>query len=254
LTNHHPQTLELPSDELGGASGARYFYVLTVGKRDTPEYPYSVANEKIASELGRSIGLRIPEILLYLEARDWYCFSHFIRRTESDETVPAGTARELAAFYAANPAELQGMICFDLFICNNDRKTDNLIMGDDNKVWLIDHANGLFYRPSSGNKHGIPRLLAVKDDLRNLFDKPHRFIESLNSWQHIDMWCDRISKIPSYFIQAVIDGLPLRVLNIEERGFLYHFLEERKHSMRTLIEGNRSLFPTLRDRGGNEDE
>ena len=250
----HPLTLELPSDELGGASGASYFHVLTIGKRDTREYPYTVANEKIASELGRAIGLRIPEVLLYAVAGNWYCFSHFMRRTESGETVPAGTAREIEAFFAANPTELQGMICFDLFICNNDRKTDNLIVGEDQKVWLIDHANGLFYRPTSGTEHGIPRLLAVKDDLRNLFDKPHRFIGSLNSWEHIDTWCDRISKIPSYFIQGVIDNLPPGILNSEERGFLCQFLEERKLSMRSLIEGNPSLFPALRDRGGNEDE
>jgi hypothetical protein len=254
LINRPPLTLELPSDELGGASGASYFHVLTIGKRDTPEYPYAVANEKLASELGRAIALRIPEVLLYPVAGDWYCFSHFIHRTESGETVPGGTARELEAFYAKNPADLQGMICFDLFICNSDRKTDNLIVGEDQKVWLIDHANGLFYRPTPGNKHGIPRLLAVRDDLRDLFDKPHRFIERLDSWEHIDMWCDRISRIPSYFIHAVIDNLPVGVLNSEERGFLYQFLEQRKLSMRVLIEGNRSLFPTLRDRGGNEDE
>jgi hypothetical protein len=254
LTDHHPQTLELPSDELGGASGARYFYVLTIGKRDTPDYPYTVANEKIACEIGRSIGLRIPEVLLYREAGHWYCFSHFVRRTESDETVPSGTARELEAFYAANPTELQGLICFDLFICNNDRKTDNLILGEDQKVWLIDHANGLFYRPTSENKYGIPRLMAVRGDLKNLFDKPHRFIESLNSWEHIDMWCDRISQIPSFFIHAVIENLPLGVLTSEERGFLYQFLEERKLSMRRLIEGNLPLFPNLRERGGIQDE
>lgn len=250
----HPLTLELPSDELGGASGASYFHVLTIGKRDTPQYPYSVANEKIASELGRAIGLRVPEVLLYPVAGNWYCFSHFIRQTESGETVPGGTARDLDEFFAANPSELQGMICFDMFICNNDRKTDNFIIGEDQKVWLIDHANALFYRPTAGNQYGIPRLLAVKDDLKAMLDKPHRFIKSLNSWEHIEMWCDRISQIPSYFIQAVIDNLPPGILNSEERGFLYPFLEERKLSMRSLIEGNRSLFPALRDRGGNDDE
>jgi len=87
-----------------------------------------------------------------------------------------------------------------------------------------------------------------------MFDKPYGFIESLSLWEHINMWCDRISQIPSYFISAVIDNLPSGVLTGEERGFLYTFLEERKVSMRSLIEGNRALFPALRDRGGNENE
>lgn len=138
MTQGHPLTWELPSDELGGASGARYFYVLTIGKRDTPKYPYAVANEKISSELGRAIGLRIPEVLLYQVAGDWYSFSHFIRQTESGETVPAGSARAIDTYFAENPSDLQGLICFDLFMCNNDGKPDNLVLGDDQRVWLID--------------------------------------------------------------------------------------------------------------------
>lgn len=218
MSSRHPLTLELPSDELGGTSGARYFYVLTVGKPNTPKYPYSVANEKIASELGRAIGLRVPEVLLYPVGGDWYSFSHFIRQTESGETMPEGTAKEIDAFFGDHPSDLQGMICFDLFVCNNDRKTDAFVIGEDQKVWLIDHGNALFYRPTGGIQPGIPRLLAVKDDLKAMFDKPHRFVGELKSWEHIDMWCGRIAQIPSYFIQAVIDNLPHGILNSEERG------------------------------------
>lgn len=87
-----------------------------------------------------------------------------------------------------------------------------------------------------------------------MFDKPHAFIEALDSWEDIDMWCDRISQIPSYFIRSVIDNLPAEVLNGEEREFLYQFLEERKLSMRAVIEANRSLFPALGKRGGTRDE
>jgi hypothetical protein len=134
-----PIAVELPSDELGGASGARLFHVLAIGKRNTPEYPYTVADEKIAAELGRAIGLRIPEILLYRFGGEWLAFSHYVGRTESEETTPPGTSQQIAAFFEQNPSELHGMICFDLFVCNNDRKTDNLIVGEDDKVWLIDH-------------------------------------------------------------------------------------------------------------------
>jgi hypothetical protein len=254
LPSRHPLTVELPSDELGGASGAKYFHVLTVGKRNTPEYPYSVANEKISSELGRAIGLRVPEVLLYPVGGDWYSFSRFTRQTDSGETVPEGTAREIKGFFDDHPSDLHGMICFDLFVCNNDRKPDAFVIGEDQKVWLIDHGNALFYRPTGGTQPGIPRLLAVKDDLNAMLDKEHRFVGELKSWEHIDMWCDRISQIPSYFIHFVIDNLPHRILNSDERQFLYQFLEERKLSMRSLIEGNRTLFPALGDRGGDENE
>ncbi len=226
------------------------FYVLTIGKRNTSEYPYSVANEKVASELGRVIGLRIPEILLYRVADEWLAFSHFIRQTESGESVPAGTAAEIANFFQENQEELHGMICFDLFVCNNDRRTDNLILGDDNKVWLIDHGNSLFYRPAGAIPSGIPRLQSIRGNLAALLDKPHRFIEALTKWEHIDTWCDRISQIPAHFTQLVIESLPDGILSKEERKFLFEFLEERKDGMRSLIHENHSLFPRLTKRGG----
>ena len=90
-----PVVVELPSDELGGASGARLFHVLAVGKTNTPKYPYTVANEKIATEIGRVIGLRIPEVLLNRLTGEWYAFSTFIERTESGEGIPEGTAKQI---------------------------------------------------------------------------------------------------------------------------------------------------------------
>lgn len=136
-----PLIVELPSDELGGASGARLFHVLAVGKKNTSKYPYSVANEKIATEIGRAIGLRIPEVLLNQLAGEWYAFSTFIERTDSGEGIPIGSAKQIKKYFDENPSLLHGMVCFDLFVGNNDRKTDNLIVGDDGAVRLIDHAN-----------------------------------------------------------------------------------------------------------------
>jgi hypothetical protein len=253
MKNRPPLVWELPPDELGGASGSRLFYVLTIGKRNTPEYPYCIANEKIASELGRVIGLRIPEVLLYPLADEWYGFSHFIRQTESGESIPEGTAADIADFFSMNPEELHGMLCFDLFVCNNDRKTDNLIVSEDKKVWYIDHANALFYRPSGDIQAGIPRLRSIEHDLVAMFDKRHHFIEALTSWQHIQMWCERISRIPSHFTRSVIENLPKAVLRHDERLYLFEFLERRKNQMRAIIEGNRLLFPSLRD-GGEQNE
>ncbi len=59
MKNRPPLTWELPPDELAGTSGARLFYALSIGKANSPQHPYCVANEKIASELGRAIGLRV---------------------------------------------------------------------------------------------------------------------------------------------------------------------------------------------------
>lgn len=250
-----PTILELPQDELGGASGARRFYVLTVGKRNTAEYPYSVSNEKIASEMGRIIGLRIPEVVLHRVKEDWYAYSNYVPETDSGETAPEGTAAEIAEFYEDRPSELHGMICFDLFICNNDRKPDNFVVAEsDKKVWLIDHANALFYRPTGKVKAGIPRLASVGRDLKEMFDKPYGFMEGMTSWQHIEAWCRRIAEIPSYFINATIDKIPAELLTNEEREFLFDFLDKRKSMMKRIIESHASLFPALKPQGEEDDE
>lgn len=77
MKNVPPIIVEIPSDELGGASGARLFRVLAVGKRNSPQFPYCVANEKIATEIGRALGLRIPEVLLYRLRGEWHRLSVF---------------------------------------------------------------------------------------------------------------------------------------------------------------------------------
>lgn len=242
--------MELPSDELGGASGARLFHVLSVGKANTPEYPYNVTNEKIASEIGRALGLRIPEVLLYRLSGEWMAFSCFVEQTESGETVPSGTASKIQAYYRDHPEELHGMICFDLFIGNNDRKTDNLVLGEDGIVRLIDHANSLFYRPTGSTQAGVARLNAIQEDLSAMFDKRHWFLEALESWEIIDEWCQRIESLPSYFIQCIVNNLPDGILSDVERHSAIQFLTTRKHLMRGIIENNLSLFPALKKRGG----
>jgi hypothetical protein len=238
--------VELPSDELGGASGARLFHVLAVGKTNTSTYPYAVANEKIATEIGRAIGLRIPEVLLNRLTGEWYAFSTFIERTESGEGIPEGTARQIQQYYDANPAELHGMVCFDLFVGNNDRKTDNLILGADAVVRLIDHANALFYRRTDTVRAGIERLQSIEKDLSAMFDRKHWFLSALTSWEYVDEWCDRIASLPTYFFESIIDNLPSEVLSSSERAAVMQFLERRKGVLGQVIRDNLSFFPGLK--------
>jgi hypothetical protein len=240
-----PIIVELPSDELGGASGARLFHVLAVGKANTAKYPYTVANEKIATEIGRAIGLRIPEVLLNRVTGEWHAFSTFIERTESGEGIPEGTAKQIQQYYEENPSELHGMVCFDLFVGNNDRKTDNLILGQDGIVRLIDHANALFYRHTDTVRAGIERLESIERDLSAMFDRKHWFLSALTSWEYVDEWCDRIAKLPTYFLKSIINNLPSEVLSSSERAAVLQFLERRKQVLGRVIRDNLSLFPGL---------
>ena len=250
----HDIVVELP-DEPGGATGARYFHVLVIGKSNTTTEPYNIVNEKVASELARAMGLRAPEILLYKsrveEGEKWRCFSHFLPQSAVGETAPSGTAEQKEQYFLNNPGELEGMICFDIFACNNDRRKaggGNLIVDNhDGSVWMIDHANALFYRnrPNAGIVAGIPRLSAIEADLSALFDKNHEFLSSLKSWESIDLWCNRIASISDYFVERTVANLPSGILDAREGEFLVDFLNKLKEKLRSIIGDNANLFPAL---------
>jgi hypothetical protein len=141
------------------------------------------------------------------------------------------------------------MVLFDIFVANNDRKTDNLVLGEDGIVRLIDHANSLFYRPTEASPAGVARLEAIQKNLAAMFDKRHWFVDALESWEIIDERCGRIEALPSYLIQSIVKNLPKGLLSdVEQRGAI-EFLMTRKDLMRGIIEGNLSLFPKLKRRG-----
>ncbi len=142
------------------------------------------------------------------------------------------------------------MVCFDLFVGNNDRKPDNLLADEENQVWLIDQGNALFYRPRHKAKiqSGIPRLRSIEEKLDNLFDLPHAYLDHCKTWQAIDQCCERISNIPDYFIEATIEALPDDAASREEKDFLMNFLSRRKKEVASLFEKYPHLFPALPSR------
>jgi hypothetical protein len=135
---------------------------------------------------------------------------------------------------------------FDLFVGNNDRKTDNLILGEDGVVRLIDHANALFYRPTESVEAGTKRLAAISNDLSAMFDRKHWFLAGLTNWELVDRWCERMAALPTYLIESVINDLPTELLTAVERKAVREFLDRRKNIMRNIIDDNLSLFPNLK--------
>jgi hypothetical protein len=142
------------------------------------------------------------------------------------------------------------MVCFDLFVGNNDRKTDNLILGEDGVVRLIDHANALFYRHSETVRGGIERLESIERDLSAMFDRKHWFLSALTSWEYVDEWCDRIANLPTYFLESIIDNIPPEVLSVSERAAALQFLERRKQQLGRIIRDNLRFFPRLKNAKG----
>lgn len=244
----HPLVVQLPSDfPTDGKTGGSYFHVLTYGKAHSEKYPYTVPNEKISSELGRAIGLPLPEILLYRLGDELMMFSRFVSSGDSGQVGPPGISQDVAKFFNNSPGLLERMVCLDIFICNNDRKPDNLMADEEGRAWLIDQGAALFYRPrlSANIRAGIPRLIAVENNLDELFDKPHAYLEHCKTWQAIDECCERIANIPRYFIEATVEAMPDDAMSREEKDFLIEFLNRRKTQIAQLFPRYPHLFPLL---------
>lgn len=252
MTNPLPILQELPSEQdIGGASGAQRFLLQAYGKKNSDEFPYNVPNEKIASELARIVGLPVPEVLLYQHRGEWMFFSRSVGTVDSGESRPPGTSSDVAKAIANWPGIIEETVCFDLFVCNNDRDPQrsggNFLCDEQGQLWLIDYGNALFYRPSDRGRiqPGISRLQSIEADFSALFDKPYGFLESCRTWEAMQRAFERIAAIPDYFVENTISRLPNGLLTGAEQDFAVAFLNRRKGQMETIIRTNAEHFPNL---------
>jgi len=259
-----PQLIEEPGDEIGGASGTKLrFHVQFQAKRDSNEFPFTIANEIVAAAIGQALGLNVPGVHSYLIGGTPYVLSHLIdRRSDmAKPTPPPVTSAGLARWVTEHPREVHGAILFDLFLANNDRAFGpdrrNLFLNSDDRLVLYDNANCCFYRnrPSAGIVAGIARLDAVEADPQAMFDMAHKgntYFELLDTWEFIDFWFSRIQALPDFLFEDAVQRIPgyLARPTTTERQRLSQFLIARKrHLVDHIIRCQSSRFPRLPRRG-----
>ena len=247
--------IELPEDPLGGTAGAKLFHVLFAGKTSNEKLPYIVFNEKVAGEIGRMIGLCCPEVLIEPFEDRWYFFSRWQETTRQGTVLPPGSASELAAFFQRNPEYVHGMIVFDLYVGNNDRRRDNIVLRNDGRLALIDHGNALLSYRSSDSRvpSGIERLESLESDICAMFDKPHHFLGALTDTALVASWVEKIRQIPDFFIKSLIQNHPeMEYINPELKEKTISFLMDRRSYLWDHIMKHRELFPNLAEEGLND--
>lgn len=244
--------IELPEDPLGGAVGAKLFRVLFAGKTSNDRFPYVVFNEKVAGEIGRMLGLHCPEVLIEPFDNRQYFFSHWQETTQQGTILPGGSSKQLAEFFEKNQDYIHGMIIFDLYVGNNDRRRGNVLLRSDDRLALIDQGNALLYynRKSKAVPHGIERLTRLKKDLKIMFDKPHHYLKALTDMNMVLSWIEKIKQIPEYFIVSMIGNLPeIEDIDKDTRERTIEFLLERREYLLDHIINNKGLFPNLKEEG-----
>ena len=254
------EIVEQPSDPLGGSSGEkRRFTVQFIGKSNNAEFPYTIANEVVATYLGIALGINLPSVLTHTLADNTFVLIQEVNRDPSLQQSPPATSRVLAEFVASHPWEIHGAIVFDLFVANNDRafgpERRNLMLDTDGQLLLYDQGNACYYRhrPVAKIEGGIQRLNAVEADLTALFDMDHKenhYREFLTDWSLVEQWCDRIRSLPEYVIESAANRIPkqLSVPTMEERHRLIEFLVRRREYLFEHINRFKVAFPGLPSR------
>jgi hypothetical protein len=252
---------ELPRDPLGGASGEkRLFAVEFLGKTNNEMFPYTVANEVVASQIGKALGLNLPTVLTHSIGNEDCALVHRVKRDPKMQQSPPATTRALANYVEENKHEVHGAIIFDLYMANNDRAFGpfrrNLFLDADGHLLLYDNGNACFYRnrPTRGIQAGIPRLEAVEAELTAMFDMDHKenqYRQLLTNWELVREWCDRIARIPDYLIESAVSQIPANSAGQAERRRLVEFLSKRRDYLYDHIRLNVDKFPGLR--GETED-
>ncbi len=248
---------ELPDDPLGGSSGKkRHFLAEHLGKANEPDFPFTVANEIVASFLGATLGLHVPPVFAFGRGDSTLVLVQMSDRDARMQQGPPATARAIEEYVAAHPDEVHGAVIFDLYVANNDRAFGpvrrNLILDGRGQLVLIDQGNACFYRRrrEAGIEPGTARLDAVAADLRALFDMDHKgnlYRQLVTRWDLVQSWCGRIERLPDYVIDAAIARIPhdLTRPTPDERAALRAFLLDRRARLLGQIAANPAMFPNL---------
>lgn len=253
---------EQPSDPIGGASGEKTYYdVRFLGKRNAPGFPYTVANEIVATQIGLALGLNLPTVIAHTVAGTPVALIQWLDRDPAMQAPPPATAQALEHYVDGHADEVHGAIVFDLFVANNDRAFGplrrNLLLDDDGRLLLYDHGNACFYRPRPAARieAGVPRLDAIEQDMGALFDmdkKGNHYREFLTDWSLVEMWCERIRALPEFLIKGAVDRIPSEMAppDPSERDRLTEFLLTRRGYLVEHIRQSQEYFPGLSKRDG----
>jgi hypothetical protein len=257
---------ELPPDNLGGASGdKRKFRLEFIGKTPTERFPYTVSNEVVSAYLATVLGFQTPNVIPYRIEGEPLALILWMSPVARQQDGPPLSSRALAE-YLANPdhlEELHGAILLDLFLGNTDRsfgpERRNIAVDETSgRLILFDFGNALFYRHREhiGIKAGMPRLHAVAEDMRNMFDKREHnsanyYFQLLREWDLVKRWCERIRQLPDYVLENAVRRIPADIEppTLEEREGLVAFLKDRRNYLLDHIRSCPDLFPGLSPEG-----
>ncbi len=234
-----------------GINDAWWVKHLSLGKENSNDSPYLLANEWICGNIGQFLRLPIPPFGLVRPGPSrkgmFVSWKYGSRSTLPDDAKPDKC-------FENDPETCTGILLFDVLVANSDRHDSNLKVDDPNnpqEIYVFDHDHALF---GAIGEDGISRLNSLEKRVAVsggsvTGENRHCLIDVVTTSEHFGMWVDRIYSIPENFIRLVCNeavGLPITK---QEAEVACHFLRERKEHLADIILENKDEFSSIRDWG-----
>ena len=216
----------------GGVNPTEWVSLQALAKTSNGQSPYLVANEIIASEIGRY--LRLPVAPSCVVPRDGETYFMSLSFNLTGAPLPRVFPEEVVEFF---PHYAAGIIAFDTLIANYDRHTGNIAAVTATKpqrLDLFDHDRCLLGHSPNG---GIEHLKAVESRLAIVgIGNNHCLVPYVTDTGSFCEWFRRIKTIPDFFIvETCEDAKRYGALTDEECVAITGFLLKRRGEVNALL-------------------
>jgi hypothetical protein len=218
-------------------------------RRSWAESPYAVYNEFICAELGRAIRLPVPPFAITYSQevgkRKIPLFSSLdfnFQRSKLPPVIPDICVAHL-------PQLCAGVLAFDIFVANQDRHDENLLVDRGSKpreMHVYDHDQALLGGHSHAQR-GSERLSLLRDRL-GITGGPvtggnkHVFLPHIKTCEYLYAWAEQIREIPTWFIKSVCLEAKRHGLDNKLANETNDFLQHRRDKIVGIIDANRGSF------------
>ncbi len=221
----------------GSSGGVGSVRLNAFARQNTPDRPFAVVNDYVASTLGMAVGLPVPPGTLFgLHGGDHgyvsLAFGH--RGDVAPPIIPP-------KFCADRPWEACGIIAFDHWVLNTDRHDQNLSHIPDIGVAVFDHDLSLINVPPSG-EDAVTALAKNRD----IVYKYHCLTRHITDPSHFPEWFARIGSVTRREIRRAADTChSAKLIDASTRDALVSFLEYRQTRIRTYVNQTRDLYQNV---------
>jgi hypothetical protein len=196
------------------------------------EYPYMMVAEFVCANLASRLGLPIParRSIIY-KSHVWLGFEW--HAPDPKPLVPSTFGK------LVNPEAIPSVLAFDVFVCNWDRKDENLLVQKVDpkmemyELFMIDHSAAM-----GGDCSGdIVHWLNSDKDTKSYLERPSHLLGCIESLQDFEPFLARLEALRPQDNADIVDAVPheWRPRHQDKTDRLSGFLIRRKRDVRTLL-------------------